>query len=38
MPVSSEVVLKMLLKMQFDIFSYRNQYCGEVKKDHTVES
>jgi len=37
MPVSSEVVFKMLLEMQLDIFSYRNHYCSRVKKDHAAE-
>lgn len=33
MPVSSEVVLKLLLGRQFGIFSYTNHYCDGVKKD-----
>lgn len=32
MPVSSEVVLKLLLEKQFGIFSYTNHYCNRVKK------
>lgn len=37
MPVSSEVIFKLLLEMQFGTFSYTNHYCNRVKKDCTAE-